>query len=286
MMIETGLAGVHIQRAVSVATSISTLPAVATQDWCDDAAASLVGVRPGGLIAVTIAVLGPQGDFSTVEASGCSDRERSFVVRPEHSVSLGWWLPDRAVSGPRTGLLRDLPTSRVWAGTDPGMRWARYGMRDLVVGLAQLGGTPGRHLIVEIGIPAERGVPEPADALVLRSVLSPLAHRALVAFGAQPCATGNRLTPREQQVLEHLALGKSVKQIADELGRSAHTVHDHVKSLHRKLNASSRGELIARALGHIETCVRDRADVHVDSRSTQEFLDSSERDAASRALAS
>jgi hypothetical protein len=29
-------------------------------------------------------------------------------------------------------------------------------------------------------------------------------------------------------------------------------VHDHVKSLHRKLNASSRGQLIARALGHAE----------------------------------
>jgi hypothetical protein len=27
-------------------------------------------------------------------------------------------------------------------------------------------------------------------------------------------------------------------------------VHDHVKSLHRKLDASSRGELVARALGH------------------------------------
>ena len=50
---------------------------------------------------------------------------------------------------------------------------------------------------------------------------------------------------------EHLALGKSVKQIASDLARSPHTVHDHVKSLHRKLNASSRGELIARALGHL-----------------------------------
>jgi len=58
------------------------------------------------------------------------------------------------------------------------------------------------------------------------------------------------LTQREQIVLEQLTLGLSVRQIADELGRSPHTVHDHVKSLHRKLNASSRGELVARALGH------------------------------------
>ncbi|MCA9310366.1 MAG: response regulator transcription factor [Phycisphaerales bacterium] len=286
MMIDSGLAEVHVQRAVTVTTAVCGLPAVATQDWCDDAAASLVGVRSGGLVAVTIGVLGSQGEFSMVEASGCSDRDRSFVVRPEHSTALGWWLPERGTPGVRTALLRDLPTARVWAGTDPGMRWARYGMRDLIVGLAPMGGTPGRCLAVEIGIPGERGIPEAADAIVLRGVLAPLARRALVAFGAQPSATGNRLTPREQQVLEHLALGKSVKQIADELGRSAHTVHDHVKSLHRKLNASSRGELIARALGHIEACARDRVDVHVESRSAREFLDASVPDTASRALAS
>lgn len=58
------------------------------------------------------------------------------------------------------------------------------------------------------------------------------------------------MTDREQDVLERLILGRSVREIAEELGRSPHTVHDHVKSLHRKLDASSRGELVARALGH------------------------------------
>ena len=52
-------------------------------------------------------------------------------------------------------------------------------------------------------------------------------------------------------MLDLLVLGLSVRQIAEELGRSTHTVHDHVKSLHKKLNANSRGELVARALGHL-----------------------------------
>lgn len=58
------------------------------------------------------------------------------------------------------------------------------------------------------------------------------------------------LTQREQTILDHLVEGKSVRVIAECIGRSPHTVHDHVKNLHRKLNACSRGQLIARALGH------------------------------------
>jgi DNA-binding CsgD family transcriptional regulator len=58
------------------------------------------------------------------------------------------------------------------------------------------------------------------------------------------------VTPREQEVLELLVLGFSVREIGEKLGRSPHTVHDYVKSMHRKLNASNRGALVARALGH------------------------------------
>ena len=73
-----------------------------------------------------------------------------------------------------------------------------------------------------------------------------------MAIGPDSSDSSHWLTQREQVILRHLLLGKSVREIADELGRSPHTVHDHVKSLHRKLNASSRGELVARALGHVE----------------------------------
>ena len=285
-MIDPGLGDVHVQRSADVAGAVSHLPAVATHDWCDEAARQLIGIRPGSLVAVSVAVLGQQGEISLIEMSGCSDRERSFVMRPEHAVSLGWWLPQGgAHRGVRTGLLAQLPTARVWPSTDPGMRWARYSMRDLVVGLAPLAGQPGRHLVVELGVTLDDGPLDRGDAAVLRAILPMLAHRATVAFGTEPSGSATRLTVREQQVLEQLALGKSVKVIAEELGRSAHTVHDHVKSLHRKLNASSRGELIARALGHIEVCVRDRpAEVHVASQSAQKFLSSDV--STSRAIAS
>jgi len=79
-----------------------------------------------------------------------------------------------------------------------------------------------------------------------------LARRAALALGLRRTSSGSWLTGREQQVLEQLTLGRSVREIAEDIGRSPHTVHDHVKSLHRKLSASSRGELVARALGYLD----------------------------------
>ena len=79
-----------------------------------------------------------------------------------------------------------------------------------------------------------------------------LLTRTLLSVGAKRSTSARWLTARVQLVLEQLTLGKSVREIAEEIGRSPHTVHDQVKSLHRKLNASSRGELGARALGYLD----------------------------------
>jgi DNA-binding CsgD family transcriptional regulator len=46
-------------------------------------------------------------------------------------------------------------------------------------------------------------------------------------------------------VLALLADGHSEKQVARDLGISPHTVHGHVKALHRRLGVSSRAELLA-----------------------------------------
>ena len=56
---------------------------------------------------------------------------------------------------------------------------------------------------------------------------------------------GPRLTARQRQVLDQLTQGASEKELAYELGVSAHTVHDHVKAIYRAFGARSRGELLA-----------------------------------------
>ncbi|MFL6145147.1 MAG: response regulator transcription factor [Labedaea sp.] len=54
------------------------------------------------------------------------------------------------------------------------------------------------------------------------------------------------LTRREQIVIEHALDGRPAKQIARRLELSPHTVNDHLKAIYRKINVTSREELISR----------------------------------------
>ena len=55
------------------------------------------------------------------------------------------------------------------------------------------------------------------------------------------------LTPRELEVLEHLAAGLSRREIAEKLFVSENTIKTQVSSLYRKLEATTRAELLAQA---------------------------------------
>ncbi len=51
-----------------------------------------------------------------------------------------------------------------------------------------------------------------------------------------------RLTPREIEVLTYLSKGFTIKEIASLMGIKWFTVNDHIKSIYKKLNVSSRAE--------------------------------------------
>ena len=59
----------------------------------------------------------------------------------------------------------------------------------------------------------------------------------------------DQLTPREREVLQHIARGYMYKEIALDLGISAKTVEAHVSAVLRKLQLSSRHELTRWAAG-------------------------------------
>jgi DNA-binding NarL/FixJ family response regulator len=59
----------------------------------------------------------------------------------------------------------------------------------------------------------------------------------------EPDAALDHLTPREREVLRHLARGYMYKEIALRLGISAKTVEAHVSAVLRKLQLSNRHEL-------------------------------------------
>jgi DNA-binding NarL/FixJ family response regulator len=100
--------------------------------------------------------------------------------------------------------------------------------------------------------------PELTDAIARvrdgDAVFSPrLAGFVLDAFAAEPAPAGaptpsfdpelDQLTPREREVLRHIARGYTYKEIARELTISVKTVETHVSAVLRKLQLSTRHEL-------------------------------------------
>jgi DNA-binding NarL/FixJ family response regulator len=57
------------------------------------------------------------------------------------------------------------------------------------------------------------------------------------------------LTPREKEVLDHLAKGFLYKEIADAMAISYDTVHTHIRKIYEKLHVRSRTEAVAKHLG-------------------------------------
>ncbi|MRD47039.1 response regulator transcription factor [Caenimonas koreensis] len=51
-----------------------------------------------------------------------------------------------------------------------------------------------------------------------------------------------RLTDRETEVLQRVAKGYTLPEIAQQFGLSRHTIADYIKQIYRKLNVSSRAE--------------------------------------------
>lgn len=57
-------------------------------------------------------------------------------------------------------------------------------------------------------------------------------------------AASLRLSGREVQILNGILQNNTPLEIANDLGISVHTVHSHLARLYRKMNVSSRAELI------------------------------------------
>ncbi|HWB73232.1 MAG TPA: response regulator transcription factor [Egibacteraceae bacterium] len=70
--------------------------------------------------------------------------------------------------------------------------------------------------------------------------VGPLAMHA----GLQP------LSKREQEVLEHLARGKSTREIAESLGLGDETVKSHLSRIYQKLKATDRVQAVVIAMRH------------------------------------
>lgn len=242
-----------VSQGVELAMKVAQLPAVPTASWCRQAATTLA----------------PLGDF-----------ERSVVgiARVSHGgamleaiVSVGVHVPSAPSDHLEESLLRAKRTAWAPAGVQPdltkpwviavdaemmrrsqGGPWSLTISPRIAIATAPFGDDCGEHVLFAAVGSSDPNLATSPLLPALRALTDLLARRAKLAMGC-PDKPIRWISPREQEVLELLIEGMSVKEIGESLGRSPHTITDHLKSLHRKLSANSRGELVAKALGRPST---------------------------------
>lgn len=256
-----------MKSVIQTAVEICSLPAVPTHNWANLAANTLTTLSTGITAGVLIAHLDETTSKIDLISAGVSETNTDNSSEPsantlylldklERLTTLGLTLP---VNSCQRGLVAALTTLQSnWQSTPIGRIFASQGYQAPCISIIPITHDhPGFVLVCALTTGPTLQQPDPSkigddlitDMAHVVPILSMKAHTAL----AQVTNPKAWLTDREKVILDQLILGNSVRVIADTLNRSTHTVHDHVKNLHKKLNATSRGQLIAKALGHSTT---------------------------------
>lgn len=78
---------------------------------------------------------------------------------------------------------------------------------------------------------------------------SQIARQVVQSFRAEPAAARvEKLSEREEEILQHLSKGYSTKEIADKLSLSVNTVRTHLQHIYDKLHVRSRTEAVVKFL--------------------------------------
>jgi DNA-binding CsgD family transcriptional regulator len=263
-------------RVIQATEQICSLPAIPTQTWATDVAKAIAVLSPTSIVGVLVAHLDPSSFSLNPITTGVSNSKRLDADSTSQAISQALYLQDKLerISSlgfqiPNQSCTRGLvaPISLLhehWRTTPIGRVFSSQSFQSPIIAIIPISQAhPGFVLIITFASNAdqsqlrqssetreiERSVQETVE--ILANLIPTLSRKANIAL-EQVNNPKAWLTDREHEVLNQLILGHSVRVIAEHLERSAHTVHDHVKNLHKKLGASSRGELIAKALGH--TC--------------------------------
>lgn len=184
------------------------------------------------------------------------DAARVAAVAPHAAQGLRLVLLRSAASRPEAvedppGVLHVGSDGTVLAATAPAERWLQLAGDPLVtaansVAAAVRGNPDWEGATSRLTVPgsrmltlhAARATGADADVVVIVDAARPaeVASMLVDAYG---------LTPRQREVLGLLLLGRSMTQIARELGISEHTVNDHRKAIYTRVGVTSRSELAA-----------------------------------------
>jgi DNA-binding NarL/FixJ family response regulator len=187
-----------------------------------------------------VAMLGTQPDFLVVaEAANGRETVAQAAAHQPDVVLLDLEMPDTDGVAALRQLRREQPGIRVIVFT-------AFDTDDRILGAVQAGakgyllkGAPRNDLFNAIRVVSQGG-----------SLLQPVVASKLmrhVAAGLRPEAgqpPAGSLTPRESEVLQLLAKGRTNPEIAEELYITERTAKFHVSSILRKLQAANRTEAV------------------------------------------
>jgi two-component system NarL family response regulator len=99
-----------------------------------------------------------------------------------------------------------------------------------------LKGRPARDLIESLLVLRQGGAP-----------MSPRIARKVISEFQKTAVEENPLSAKENRIIRCIEEGLTYKIIAERLGISPHTVHNHIKNIYGKLHAGNRVEALNRA---------------------------------------
>lgn len=228
--------------------ALRLVPTVPCLDWCDRCASAVSCGLPGAIVAVIVADVSPAGHILSMVRCGAGGHVG--IGRPLSDLRWrlelleGAQLPAIPSEHPAPTVITVMSNRSI---TEEG--WQTLGVGHVVSIAAMLPLAESRRAVC-MSAGTCNGPPTEQMIAVLSSLVPAVARAAARAIDHVDRQHSDWISPREQDVLDLLIVGKSVPEIAEVLCRSPHTIHDHVKALHRKFGAKSRGELVAIALGH------------------------------------
>jgi len=185
---------------------------------------------------------------SSRNAMVLTDGRRVIVETNAAFLTLVGRRRDAVIGEPMYAFVADGPlaTSEEWADALAAGRFS---------GEAELVDADGRPVVVQWAASTEIVT---GRRLVLFVTLSVSRWGSRSRRTLDPDSPPRALTPREQEIVHHLALGAAGPEIADELQISHETVRTHVRNAMGKVGARSRAHLVAKALGEGLTFARAR----------------------------
>ncbi|MBL8759793.1 MAG: helix-turn-helix transcriptional regulator [Phycisphaerae bacterium] len=272
----------RLQRACAAADRLAEVPLVPSDRWCERVCDALSSGIPGAAALALTGLIDATGRVDEIELAGARAAD---TAGPPHDLGArlravrslgvrvdGRWprvVPLTAPTSPGVslaGLTQGLATAGPWRRTGPAPASSRTG----AVAIWNVGKRQ-----IALALHAE----EPGEAAELLWVLMPaIARRAAMSLGPGLLRRRQMLTALEERVMQLLAAGLGVPEIAAGLSRSRHTIHDHVKSLHRKMSINSRAELVARALGRMPIFLHDDQSPHGHAAGERDSGRNGERD--------